>query len=138
METDMHPTLEKKLLNKGKQPIRPVFKTYVTLQIILAFGLLGYFFVKYPGLDKWVRTEYFVLIVSTLIICGAVLEQKRWAFVLELFRLGQFLLFGYVFYGTPELFRVLAMVFAFLVLLLPARENYNRYILRRDRVRGSK
>lgn len=138
MDPEVRPTLEKKLLRKGKQPIRPVFRTYVTLQLIIAFALLGYFFVQYPELNKWARAEYFVLIVSTLIICGAVLEQKRWAFILELFRLGQFLLFGYLFYGTPELFRVLAMVFAFLVLLLPARENYYRYVLRRDRLRGGK
>lgn len=138
MDPDVRPALERKLLRKRNQPMRPRFRVYVTVQLIIAFALLGYFMVMYSDLNKWARAEYFVLIVSTLSICGAVLEQKRWVYFLELFRVGQFLLFGYFFYDAPELFRVLGMIIAMLLLLLPARERYNRYILKLDQLNESR
>jgi len=130
MDPEVRPVLERKLLKKRKQPLRPVHKIYIVIQVIIAFVVLGYFIVNYSHLTRLEKTEFFVLVVTTLIICGAVLEQKRWTFFLELFRLGQFLLFGYFFYDAPELFKVLGMIFAVLFMLLPARENYNRHILR--------
>lgn len=130
MDPAIRPALEAKLLKRKKRPVRPVFKAYVTLQILFALSLLGFFSFYFNRLSAIDKTEYFVSIVLTLIITGAVIEQKRWVYFLELFRIGQFLLFGYFFLNETELFRTVASAVAVLLLILPVRGLYFKWIFR--------
>ncbi|MBT1700479.1 sterol desaturase family protein [Fulvivirgaceae bacterium PWU4] len=88
LDQQVRKVLERKFLpykTQAKSTLR--FKAYLTLQMI--FTIAGLFslilFIDYADLaDKVFAT---LLIITTLVNCGALLEQRRWIYYLEYLRL---------------------------------------------------
>lgn len=88
--------LEAKLLNRNKQDIQPGLQRFILLNtvitlIILFFTLL---LTEYFSMKQQILLCLFILI--SIINSGAMIEQKRWVFYLDYFRL---LLTGFIFYA---------------------------------------
>ncbi|MFI5452599.1 sterol desaturase family protein [Pedobacter sp. UC225_61] len=96
LNQDIRPLLEKRFLqHKSKDQYRFKFKKYLNGQLIVCVAFLTFTtaFFTYLGLSDKLFILLFVLL--TLINCGALLEQRKWIYYLECFRL--ILAFGYVF-----------------------------------------
>lgn len=99
MDQDIRPELEKKFLQCRSLHLRQLrFKGYLALQIALCILMLmwvTYFFTQLGVADK---AFSLMLILLTLVNCGALLEQRRWIYYLEYARfllLSTYLLYNY-------------------------------------------
>lgn len=119
--------LESKFLPNKARPLQTFrFKAYLNIQI--ALSLVGLFFTVslYPFLNTFETALAVTLIIITLINCGALLEQKRWIFYLEVIR--AILLLGWVSYelASVELF----LTGIGLTVFIAALENVERWYFR--------
>lgn len=85
--------------NKHKQ-ISYRLKYYILIQLLVALGILEWFLIS-SSIDVFGYVYASVLIILTMINCGALLEKKKWTFFVEYLRLG-FLFMGLLFYSTIE------------------------------------
>jgi alkylglycerol monooxygenase len=97
LDQDIRPVLEKRYgKQKVKESYRFKFKQYLNAQILIAIVILTFTtaFFNYLGpVDKLFLVLFTLL---TLINCGALIEQMRWIYYLECFRL--MIVFGFVFF----------------------------------------
>lgn len=99
LDQEIRPILERKYLqHKSSSAYRFKFKTYLNIQIGVSALLLTFITAVYTllGLDDKIFIASFILL--TLINCGALMEQRKWIFYLECFRL--MLLLSYLFWKT--------------------------------------
>ncbi len=100
----------------------------------MAFLLTGLFvfilFEQYPGTTF--KTGFALLVILTLINCGAIMEQKRWVFLVEFMRLAVMLsLSFYSFaYWQAKALLVLLLLLTLLIYYRPIRKNYLQYVYR--------
>jgi alkylglycerol monooxygenase len=131
LDQNIRPILERKYPQQTTdRAYRFKFRTYLNFQLFFCIVLLSFFTALYTELhleDKLFST-FFILI--TLINCGALLEQRKWIYYLECFRL--ILLFAYAFWK----FHIFELVILPVVILL-ILENvfrlsrlYRQYLLR--------
>ncbi|MBX2899488.1 MAG: sterol desaturase family protein [Cyclobacteriaceae bacterium] len=88
VDASIRPELEKKLLPR-KLPFRSTFrlKAYLNVQVLLCLVALFFFTLYFNQLsttDKWFAVAG---ILITLINCGAMLEQQKWVYQVEVVRL---------------------------------------------------
>ncbi|MCO4292548.1 sterol desaturase family protein [Solitalea sp. MAHUQ-68] len=79
--------LELIFLSRSKRlPLAKKFKTYVVVQLIFIIMVLIAMLYFYNQLNLLIATSVSLIILITLINCGAILEQKKWVFNLEFAR----------------------------------------------------
>lgn len=102
------------------------YKQYVTIQFILIIILTFGFSLLFNQLNTTDKFYGVLFIVTTLINCGALLEQRAWMYYLEHFRL--LVIFSYIslVFDQPE-WLVLAGVFS-VVLLSPLSSSKKWYL----------
>jgi len=129
LDQDIRPALEKKFL-PHKHLVKPglKFREYLNLQMIVVSVLLflvTFFFDQLAPEDK-VFSVLFILI--TLINCGALLEQRRWIYYLEILRL--LLLAGYfsILFDTYSLLVISVLALAILALPSTGKKWYLRTV----------
>ncbi|WP_342330309.1 sterol desaturase family protein [Pedobacter sp. FW305-3-2-15-E-R2A2] len=102
LDQNIRPILETRYLQQKTEPAyRFKFRIYLNFQLFLCIALLSFFTAFYKELhfeDK-LFTASFILI--TLINCGALLEQWKWIYYLECFRLS--LLLAYTFWKFTQM-----------------------------------
>jgi len=135
LDQDIRPVLEKRFLqHKPDTQFRFKFKRYLNLQLIICVLFLTFttaFFETFDLSDKFFAAG-FVLI--TLINCGALLEQRKWIYYLECFRL--MLIFAYVFFK----FDLLSLIFLPTIVLIILERTfalssiYKNYVLQYEKV----
>jgi len=135
LDQEIRPILERKYLqHKSSSAYRFKFKTYLNIQIGVSALLLTFITAVYTllGLDDKIFIASFILL--TLINCGALMEQRKWIFYLECFRL--MLLLSYLFWKT-DIFEYILIP----VLILIIAENvfsigrlYKHNVLRYERI----
>ncbi|MES2628394.1 MAG: sterol desaturase family protein [Bacteroidota bacterium] len=88
MDQDVRPEMERQLLpEKSRLRLSAVLKRYVLIQVILSCLLLLGFSFGFVYLQLIEKIALFLLVLVTLINCGALLEQRKWIFYLESARL---------------------------------------------------
>jgi sterol desaturase/sphingolipid hydroxylase (fatty acid hydroxylase superfamily) len=113
MDQNIRPVLEERYFQNKKQDItRPKFKTYLNLQLMLVVAMLTGTTLLYSSLTILNKVAILIFILVTLINIGALLEQRKWIYYLECFRL--ILIFGFFFY-TYNLLGFL--IFAVIILI---------------------
>lgn len=102
VDQNIRPALEAKLLPAKRSPRHTFrFRTYLNLQLLGALIGLFAFTLLYFTLDVTEITLSIIIILLTLINCGALLEQKRWIYLLEILRV--ITIFGFVSYEAESL-----------------------------------
>ncbi len=131
MDQNIRPVLEKRYLqNKEKKEQKIKFKAYLNFQLILVVTLLVLLTLFFDGLATIHKVSALIFILITLINVGALLEQRRWIYYLECFRL--ILVFAYVFY-ICNIFAFLIIPVAILILLertFSVQRLYQKYVLK--------
>jgi alkylglycerol monooxygenase len=113
-----------------KRRIKPTFRfrVYVVSQMVITVTLL--FGVSFFFFDLGVTERIFaaLFILTTLINCGALLEQVRWIFYLEYARI--LIVATYVSFATglPEFFMVVLIILFAVDILLPVHRWYLRFM----------
>jgi alkylglycerol monooxygenase len=98
MDQDIRPELEKRFLQDRSLQLKALrFRAYLGIQVVISVLLLMWltFYFSYQPVENIVFVTLLILI--TLINCGALLEQRRWICYLEYGRL--LLLSAYLFYN---------------------------------------
>lgn len=132
LDQDIRPILEKKYLQPAQGSASTRFRKYLNLQIFVSVGLLflctGFF--KHIAAADLSFAAVFILL--SLINCGALLEQRRYIFYLECFRL--IVLISFIFYHLGIFSYTLIPVIGVIVLerIFSLQEMYNRRVLRYD------
>jgi len=127
IDQNVRKVLERKFL-PHKNQLRSTFrfKAYLTIQITTAtislFVLV--MFVAYAGVPE--KTFTFLLIIITLVNCGALLEQRRWIYYLEYLRLFFVISFLSYYFASAELF----MTGLFFILLSASSLTVKRWYLK--------
>jgi len=98
MDQNIRPMLEERYFQDKKQDkARLKFKTYLNLQLILVVAMLTGTTLFYSSLTTFNKIAVLSFILITLINIGALLEQRKWIYYLECFRL--ILVFGFFFHA---------------------------------------
>ncbi|WP_316737351.1 sterol desaturase family protein [Pedobacter aquatilis] len=129
MDQNIRPYLEQKYLQNKKQskPIR--FKFYLNLQLITVVALLTLTTLFYKQISGFDSISILIFILLTLINIGALLEQRKWIYYLECFRL--ILITAYIFYNfNVTEFLVFPVVLLIVLERMFSLSNlYNKYVL---------
>ncbi|MDQ0639216.1 alkylglycerol monooxygenase [Pedobacter sp. W3I1] len=97
MDQNIRPILEERYFQHKKQHVaKPKFKTYLNIQLITVVAMLTCTTLFYSYLTPFNKGAILIFILVTLINIGALLEQRRWIYYLECFRL--ILIFAFFFY----------------------------------------
>jgi alkylglycerol monooxygenase len=129
LDQNIRKDLETKFLPHKKE-VRPTFrfKAYLTIQITIVLVVLFFFilFLYYLGpAEKWLIS---LLILVTLINCGALLEKRKWLFFIEYVRL--LLITGMISYEleSPEFFAVSLIFVLISSSSFPVQKWYFRFV----------
>ncbi|MCA4900887.1 MAG: sterol desaturase family protein [Bacteroidota bacterium] len=88
LDPNIRPFLERRLLpKKGSYKASLRFKVYLNVQIVFSLGMLVAFTMVNAELGYIEKSFTVFFILLTLINCGALLEQQRWVYQLEIVRL---------------------------------------------------
>lgn len=119
-------------IHQNKEPIEKPLNRYVIWQIILLLTGLFFFILFEHYISLPVRTGLTFIIILTLINCGAIMEQKRWIFLVEFLRFTILLLMP--FYSTAfwqtKLFIIILLIAVLLFYYRSIRKNYLSYVYR--------
>ncbi|MCZ4243809.1 sterol desaturase family protein [Pedobacter punctiformis] len=97
MDQNIRPILEERYFqNKSQHSAKPKFKPYLNIQLITVVGLLTLMTLFYSSFTMLNKVAVLIFILVTLINIGALLEQRKWIYYLECFRL--ILIFTFFFY----------------------------------------
>ncbi|MXV51337.1 sterol desaturase [Pedobacter sp. HMF7647] len=126
MNPNIRPLLERKLLYKQPK-VKPKnrFKAYLVYQITLTMAALLVMSLFYNSLDIPSIIATTLLILVTLVNCGALLEQRRWIFYLEITRF--FIPIGYLcyIYSAPASFVTCLLFTLIIVAIFPLKKWYH-------------
>lgn len=115
LDQDIRPQLESKLLVKSTiHTTGTRLRRYINFQIIAGLFGVALFSYYYPTLNAIAKVSYISIILLTLINCGALLEQKRWIYYLEVVRAFVILIVLSYWLESPT------FLFGGILLLLPA------------------
>ncbi|MBX3239791.1 MAG: sterol desaturase family protein [Chitinophagaceae bacterium] len=96
MDQSIRPILEKKWLPQARKTnFTFSLRVYLSTQVVVSFllmCLITYYFESLNHLEKYFGTSF---IIITLIICGGLLEQRRWIYYTEWLRV--LIIEGYIF-----------------------------------------
>ncbi|WP_245221842.1 sterol desaturase family protein [Pedobacter kyungheensis] len=131
MDQNIRPVLEKRYFQDKKQPTgKPQFKIYLNVQLILVVGLLTFTTMYYAFLTTVNKAAILSFILLTLINIGALLEQRRWIYYLECFRL--MVLFAFFFYQFNILELLIFPVVGLIILerIFSLNKLYKKYVFK--------
>ncbi|HZY79901.1 MAG TPA: sterol desaturase family protein [Cyclobacteriaceae bacterium] len=135
IDQNIRPALERKLL-PGKKYSRHTsrFKAYLNTQLIACLAVLFLFTLLYPAFNLTETTFVLAMILITLVICGAMLEQRQWVYYLELVRCLVVVAYVSVISESGMLF---AIGFIFLLLISPGIDEgaYYKWVYGRANTR---
>ncbi|KZE78878.1 sterol desaturase [Myroides marinus] len=103
MDQEIRPELEKKWLPHKSNDFQFRYQVYLNIQIAFSFLLMCVMTYYYSNLDSITKFTGAVLILITLINCGALMEQRRWIYYLEYARIILVLSYVLTVYGYIEL-----------------------------------
>jgi alkylglycerol monooxygenase len=132
LDQDIRPVLEKKYLQRNAGGSKLRFRAYLNFQVFLSVSILFVctgFYTIISGADLFFAT---LIVLLTLINCGALLEQKRYIFYLECFRLIVLLSCCFYHLGIVQFSIIPAIGLIGLERIFSLRDKYNRVILRYD------
>ena len=102
MDQDIRPILEKRFLQNRVNPNQRLrFKNYLYIQLGVCTIILSCFTYYFDFLDTFHKLFILLLIIITLVNCGALLEQRKWIYYLEYARI--YLLITYFLYEEDML-----------------------------------
>lgn len=131
LDQNIRPILERRYLEqKTERAYRFKFRNYLNFQLFFCIALLSFFTAFYTELHLEDKLFTAVLILITLINCSALLEQRKWIYYLECFRL--ILLFAYAFWKF-HIFELVILPVVILVILenvFRLSRLYRQYLLR--------
>ena len=135
LDQEIRPALEKKYLqHRSSSAYRFKFQTYLLFQIAVCALMLTFITAVYTamGLDDRIFIAAFILL--TLINCGALMEQQKWIFYLECFRL--MLLVSYLFWKMDIFEYILLPVLALVILenVFSIGKLYRHNVLRYEEI----
>jgi len=113
IQADLRETLEDKFLTPkpiAKSNLTDLFKNYVVLQLSVSIVALLFMLYFYDTMNTAIMWFSSVILIITLINCGAILEQKTWVFYLEYLRF--VLSLAFIIYLFPV---VITYLFTFLL-----------------------
>lgn len=105
---------------------------YVIWQVILLLTGLFVFILFEHYLSLPVKTGFAFIVILTLINCGAIMEQKRWVFLVEYLRLSVFLMlpfYSFQFWQT-KLFIAFLLMSILMLYYRPIKKNYLSQVYR--------
>lgn len=115
MDQNIRPILEQRFeQNKIKENTRLNFRLYLNIQLILVVAMLTGLTLFFNAVGSWEKTAISAFILITLINIGALLEQRKWIYYLECFRL--ILIMAYLFYSL-HIFSLVILPISALVIL---------------------
>lgn len=126
----IRPMLERKL-SKQKPPSAnsPGLQNYIVIQTILSLVLLFFAILLEHYLTTMQLTCIGLFIILSLITTGAMLEQKRWIFLLEIGRLSMLGLLLWQYYPNVYTAYTIILILSVLVLFFKSiGRQYNRYL----------
>ncbi|MEJ0029185.1 MAG: sterol desaturase family protein [Bacteroidota bacterium] len=124
VDQNIRPALERKLLPNRQQVYHSFrFKAYLNLQLIVSLAMLFVFTLLFNHLDTAQTLFIVTIILLTLVICGAMLEQRRWVYYLEVARC--LVLVGFVSFITESYAPFIFSVVFFIVVGRVIRGVYN-------------
>jgi alkylglycerol monooxygenase len=135
LDQDIRPHIEKSFFKtRPNKNYRFKFKKYLNVQVVLSIlvlTLLTAFFKDLETADKLFAVTFILL---TLINCGALLEQMKWIYYLECFRLIS--IFGYGFYKLDWFGLILIPTTILIVLerVFALSNVYRKRVLRYEKV----
>jgi len=130
MDQDIRPELEKRFLQDRSLQLKALrFRAYLGIQVVISVLLLMWltFYFNYQPVENKVFIT--LLILLTLINCGALLEQRRWICYLEYGRL--LLLSAYLFYNEGYLEYTIVVLLGIIAAekMFSLGKRYQEYIL---------
>jgi len=115
MDQNIRPILERKFRqDKIKQQSKPRFKFYLNTQLIIVVAMLTGLTLYFNLMNITDQLAILFFIIITLINIGALLEQRKWIYYLECFRL--ILVLAYLFYSF-NIFGLVVFPIAALIIL---------------------
>lgn len=134
LDQDIRPILEKRYLqHKSKERYRFKFRTYLNVQLVASVILLTFITAFFNQLDTIEKLFIVTFILLTLVNCGALMEQMRWIYYLECFRL--IALCGFICFELHSLSLVLLPTLALIVLerYFELSRLYKKHILKYEK-----
>ncbi|WP_316829541.1 sterol desaturase family protein [Pedobacter aquatilis] len=130
MDQGIRPELEERYLQRKHDEEKIKFKGYVNFQLILIVAILTLTTMFYESINSLNAIAILVFIMITLINIGALLEQRKWIYYLECFRLIS--IFAYVFFifGIFELLIFPVVGLIILERIFALKSLYNKYVLK--------
>jgi alkylglycerol monooxygenase len=137
VDPEIRNELEDKLnIFSDKEPAANELNRYVLFQVLASLILLFLFIFFEHQLSWQLQTIFTLIILVTLVNCGAILEQKRWIFYLEYSRMCLSLVALLVYYPSSILFTLIALLVPFSIYYfnsLQRRYLFLVYFFRRKR-----
>jgi alkylglycerol monooxygenase len=135
MNQNIRPLLEKKYLQNKSAKTRLKFRGYLNAQLILIIALLTLATLIFNIIGITDKIAILAFILITLINIGALLEQRRWIYYLECFRLISVLAYLFYSFNIFELlvFPVLGLIF--LERIFALSEWYEKYVLNYENIK---
>jgi alkylglycerol monooxygenase len=129
LDQQIRTDLERRFLPRKKQ-LSPtfIFKAYLNIQLIVSSILLFVLILFVDWYDTPEKIFTALIILVTMINCGALLEQRTWIFYLEYMRL--FLITGFLSYEVQSVhfFALTILLVSVFILGLPVRKWYWKFI----------
>jgi len=134
MDQDIRPMLERRFLqDKTERKHRLKFKNYLYIQLGIVTLLLTIFTYNFETVGFYDKLFVLSFILITLINCGALLEQRKWIYYLEYFRL--FIICTYLLYldNLAEYFLIPVITMIILEKLFSLGKKYQGLILQLEK-----
>ena len=138
MDQNIRPELEKRFFQDRKNVTlcRFKFRNYLYGQLAFSVILLTIFTALYENAGTFEKITTVALVLVTLINCGALLEQRKWIYYLEYFRISVILIYISWFFQSAELLIVLTSSLFFFHYLFELDKVYQKYVLQYEAVPG--
>lgn len=120
-------------IRQNPAPIDKPLNRYVIWQMILLLAMLSLFILFEHYIPIQLKVAFPLLVILTLINCGAIMEQKKWIFLVESLRMGVLLLLSFYSLAFWQIKILLILTVAGVLLLNyePIRRTYLMYVYRR-------
>ncbi|GGI26348.1 sterol desaturase family protein [Pedobacter mendelii] len=134
MNQNIRPELEKKYFQEKGHTSEIKFKGYLNFQFVLVVAILTFITMFFTSISNGTSIAITIFLLLTLINIGALLEQRKWIYYLECFRL--ILVFGYIFYefNILEFLIIPVLLLIFLERAFSLSDLYLKYVLKHHNI----
>ncbi|MXV15827.1 sterol desaturase [Pedobacter sp. HMF7056] len=127
MDPRIRPALERKYkIHTEKAQTNANFRFYLNFQLAVSIISLFVMSVMYDQMETASIVAISSTILVTLINCGALLEQKRWIYYLEIIRFFIPIIYVSQQYAGPEFLITMTVTFIIVSMLFPLQEWYHK------------